>query len=103
MHHFTIRFSDECPASACPCCQQRHAVARGPRLFVEDRAEPVCRPCGKRMAPNLAALLDLAVAAEHVGRQCRHLLTPPMESLLTLARAAENYTAAEPRLRARAG
>ena len=59
--------------------------------------ETVCRGCGKRSVPNLAALLDLAHVAERVGKQCRHLLTPSMESLLDLARAAENYCTAAPR------
>lgn len=102
MERFTIRYTDDCPGTSCPLCGQSHRGPHGPRLFLENHAAPVCRNCGKRQAPNLVALLDLAVTAERVGRQCRHLLTPPMESLLDLARAAENYSASEPRLRARA-
>jgi hypothetical protein len=99
----TIRYTDDCQGTSCPVCGQRHGGAGGPRLFLEQHAEPVCRTCGKRMAPDLAALVELAHTARRVGRQTRRLLTPPMESLLDLARAAENYTAAEPRLPARVG
>jgi hypothetical protein len=56
----------------------------------------VCRPCGKKHAPSLVALLDLAHVAERVGRIGRHTLVPPMGALLDLARAAESYTDAAP-------
>jgi len=53
----------------------------------------VCRSCGKKHAPSLAALLDLERVAQRVGRIRRHTLVPPFEALLDLARAAEVYTA----------
>ena len=103
MERFTIRYIDEPSNECCPLCSEPTLSRRGPRLFLSDVDEPVCRDCGKRQAPNLAALLDLAHTAEKVGRQYRHLLTPPMESMLDLARAAENYSHSSPRLRAVAG
>jgi hypothetical protein len=101
--NLTIRCGDDSLTPRCPVCEQHHGGSKGPRLFFEDRPEPLCRSCGKRLAPSLAALLDLATTAEKVGRLCRHLLTPPMESLLDLARAAEDYSTCDPRSRARVG
>jgi hypothetical protein len=97
MQHFTIRLCTENRSQACPVCgHAQHPGPRGPRLFLEAHQEPLCRRCGKKLAPTMAALLDLAHAAERIGRHSRHLLTPPLESLLDLARAAENYSAAGP-------
>jgi hypothetical protein len=97
MQHVTIRLCEENHPNGCPVCgqPQRH-VARGPRLFIEAHADPLCRGCGKKLAPAMAALVDLAHTAERVGRCSRHTLTPPLESLLDLARAAENYSATTP-------
>jgi hypothetical protein len=102
MQHVTIRLSATCQPRRCPVCDQQHNHGTdGPHLFLEEHAEPLCRGCGKKLAPAMAALLELAVTAERVGRRSRHLLTPPLESLLDLARAAENYSASSPCLRAR--
>jgi hypothetical protein len=65
-------------------------------LFLGDTDEGVCKECGKRMAPELTALLDLAAVAERVGRIGRHTLVPPMAALLDLARAAEQFAEAKP-------
>jgi hypothetical protein len=101
MPHCTIRLSDASHAPCCPSCGQHHHLAsRGPRLFLETHADPLCRGCGKKLAPAMAALLDLAHTAERIGRRSRHMLTPPMESLLDLARAAENYSDSSPCRRA---
>jgi hypothetical protein len=70
--------------------------AAGPRLFLAD-GPVVCRQCGRKHAPSLAALLDLAQVAERVGRIGRYTLVPPLGALLDLARAAEDYTHAAPR------
>ena len=91
MQCFTIQYTDESCEFCCPACGTLNIARKGPRLFPVNSAEPICRDCGKRLAPNLVALLDLAHVADKVGRQGRHMLTPPMESLLDLARAAENY------------
>jgi transposase len=99
MEPLTIRLNDQNYTKTCSLCGQHTVPACGPRLFLEERGEPVCRECGKRHAPNLVALLDLAHVAERVGRKSRHILTPPMEALLDLARAAENYIGATPRLK----
>ncbi|MCC6420356.1 MAG: hypothetical protein IT429_19140 [Gemmataceae bacterium] len=65
--------------------------ANGPHLSVADDGAKVCRDCGKRHAPALAALLDLARVAERVGRIGRHTVVPPMAAILDLVKAAEDY------------
>lgn len=104
MHQCTIRLCDATHLHACPVCGGQHARnAQEPVLFLEAHGSPLCRGCGKKLAPAMAALLDLAVAAERVGRCSRHMLTPPLETLLDLARAAENYSDSTPTLPSRAG
>ena len=98
MSPLTIKLNNQTRPGLCSLCGQHPVPGGGPRLFLEDRTEPVCRECGKRHAPDLVALLDLAHVAERVGRSCRHILTPPMEALLDLARAAENYTTTTPKV-----
>jgi hypothetical protein len=102
MDRFAIKFLDEPANARCPHCDQAGLYKKGPHLFFDAIDEPLCRPCGKRLAPSLQALVDLAQTADKVGRQCRHLLTPSMETMLELSRAAENYTTA-PRICAKAG
>ena len=99
MGTFTIRQVDEGKVCCCPKCGEHYDGRGGLRLFAEDHDRPVCRTCGKKLAPTMVALLDLAHAAERVARSGRRLLTPPMESLLDLARAAENYSCAAPQRR----
>ena len=104
MQQFTIRLYSEGHPPSCPVCGAgQHPNPRGLRLFIDSHDEPLCRGCGKKLAPTMAALLDLAHTAERIGRRSRHMLTPPMETLLDLARAAENYSAARPATVARAG
>jgi hypothetical protein len=101
MQPCTIRLFEASHPPCCPGCgHHNHLSPRGPRLFLEAHADPLCRGCGKKFAPAMAALLDLAHTAERIGRRSRHMLTPPMESLLDLARAAENYSDTTPCLRA---
>jgi hypothetical protein len=103
MQQCTIRLCEESHRHACPVCGREHAPnTQGPGLFLETHGSPLCRTCGKKLAPAMAALLDLAVTAERVGRCSRHMLTPPLESLLDLARAAEKYSDSTPALPARA-
>ena len=99
MQRFIIHFASEPCESCCPACGTLDSSKKGPRLFPVDGDEPICRDCGKRLAPNLVALLDLAHVADKVGRLGRHMLTPSMESLLDLARAAENYSHSSPKVR----
>src|SRR5579859_968468 len=95
MQQCAIRLCDDSPPNVCPACGRPHdRNAPGPGLFLEAHADPLCRGCGKKLAPAMAALLDLALAAERVGRCSRHMLTPPLESLLDLARAAEHFACA---------
>ena len=103
MDRILLKVADEPGTAPCPCCGEIVLWSKGLRMVLAENEETVCRRCGKRQAPNLAALLDLASVAERVGKQSRHLLTPPMASLLDLARAAENYCTHNPRLHARAG
>jgi hypothetical protein len=103
MNRFAIKFLDEPRNARCPLCDQPGLQKKGPHLFLGEGDDPICRPCAKRLAPTLLALVDLAQVADKAGRQCRHLLTPPMETMLELSRAAENYTYASPRARACAG
>jgi hypothetical protein len=98
MQRFTIQFTDEAQETSCPACGTVNFAKKGPRLFPVDGDEPICRDCGKRLAPNLVALLDLAHVADKVGQRGRHMLTPSMESLLDLARAAENYSHSSPKM-----
>ena len=98
MQRFTIEYSSEPCESCCPACGTLNVSKKGPRLFPHDSDEPICRDCGKRLAPNLLALLDLAHVADKISRRGRHMLTPSMESLLDLARAAENYSHSSPKL-----
>lgn len=93
MERFAIKFAGS-GAVACGCgmCGQVLPSRSGPRVVQADTDEPLCRPCARRHAPQLASLLDLVQTAERVGRCPRHLLTPRMEDLLALARAAENYS-----------
>src|SRR5258708_4066061 len=88
-YHFTT-------SNTCTLCGKLGKPGTGPRLFLADSEEVVCRECGKRHAPALVALLDLAAVAERVGRIGRHPLVPPMAALLDLARAAEQYADAKP-------
>ncbi len=91
----TIQCHDGGPAT-CTLCGKPAKSTTGPRLFVGDSDDAVCRECGKRYAPALVALLDLAAVAERVGRIGRHTLVPPMAALLDLARAAEQYAEYKP-------
>ena len=95
----------QCSANAaddrCSLCG-RPAAPAGTRLCLADGSGPVCPDCGRRHAPELAALVHLARTAERVGRIGRRGVFPPLTALLDLARAAENYTHAAPGLR-RAG
>jgi len=81
----------------------RPAAAPGPQLALADGSGPVCRDCGRKHAPALAALAQLADAAQRVGQIGRHCVFPPMSALLELARAADVYTHAAPHGRRRAG
>jgi hypothetical protein len=84
-------------AETCALCANVLPPAGGPCLALAESLEPVCRDCGRRHAPALAALLELAHVARRVGRIGRHTIVPPLVALLDLARAAEQFTEAAPR------
>jgi hypothetical protein len=92
MATLTIMLNQEPAKECCGLCGARTGKAAGPRLFLADSPDAVCRKCGSKHAPSLVALLDLAQVAERVGRIGRHTLVPPLGALLDLARAAEDYT-----------
>ncbi|HEV3238011.1 MAG TPA: hypothetical protein VGZ25_13560 [Gemmataceae bacterium] len=64
----------------------------GDGLCLTDGLRVVCRECGRKHEPALAALLELARVAHRVGRINRHTLVPSLGELLDLARAAENFS-----------
>jgi hypothetical protein len=91
MPQLTIKLSPPAAHGACGLCAKPVVPVAGPHLCLDDGRDVVCRDCGRRHAPALAALLDLALVAERVGRIGRHTLVPPLDALLDLARAAEDY------------
>jgi hypothetical protein len=95
MMDLVIQFKPSAPNSPCTLCGDRTSET-GPQLYRADRKDLVCRACGKKHAPSLAALLELACTAERVGRIGRHTLVPPLTALLDLARAAEDYSQSTP-------
>jgi hypothetical protein len=88
---FRIQFRTFAAAFPCALCGRQTAFEAGPELVTAERSMPICRECGRVVAPPLAALLGLAQVAERVGRIKRHTLVPPLEALLDLAGAAEHY------------
>jgi hypothetical protein len=96
MQDYTIRQVEEAGPIRCPKCGQAYVGRPGLGLFEEEQDVPICRSCGKKAAPTMAALLELAQTAERVSKSGRRLLTPPMESLLDLAHAAEAYSHSGP-------
>ena len=96
MATLTIKFNQGTTSGCCGLCGGQTPAPLGPRLFLADRPDVVCRKCGNKYAPSLVALLDLANVAERVGRIGRHTLVPPLGALLDLARAAEDYTHSTP-------
>ena len=99
MDHIAVKFVNSPQSSCCPRCGETSLYKKGLHLFEGEMDAPLCRGCGKRLAPNLLSLTDLAHVADRAARQSRHLLTPSMETLLALARAAENYACAAPEIR----
>jgi hypothetical protein len=98
MTPLVLRYHPDACTGCCGLCGTPVLLAEGLQLFLAEKRRPVCPGCGRRAAPELAALLALASAAERVGRIGRHTVTPPLSALLELARAAENYTGTAPRL-----
>src|ERR1019366_9034399 len=64
---FTIRLVEDAKDCCCPKCGERYVGRSGLRLFGEDHERPMCRNCGKKLAPTMVALLDLAQTAVRVG------------------------------------
>jgi hypothetical protein len=96
MATLTIKMPASVSPDSCGLCGSHTGRAAGPRLFLADRPDAVCRTCGRKHAPSLVALLDLAQVAERVGRIGQHTLVPPLGALLDLAHAAEDYTHTTP-------
>ena len=86
-----------CPTETsgpCGVCGEACEAPPGNQLFVAATDEPVCTACGRKYAPELAALVNLASTAERLGRMQRNSVFPPLTALLTLASAAERYSTA---------
>jgi hypothetical protein len=96
MANVTIKLNPSAAPGSCGLCGARTHPVVGPRLFLADRPDAVCRSCGSKHAPALVALLDLAHVAQRVGKIGQHTLVPPLGALLDLARAAEVYTHTTP-------
>jgi hypothetical protein len=91
MVRLTIRISSVPTEGPCGVCGSPIAPAGGPALFLAEGSAAVCRECGDRHAPSLAALLYLGRVAERVGRVGRHTLTLPIRMMIDLTHAAEMY------------
>jgi hypothetical protein len=91
-----IRARESAAFVPCALCSATVTQGHGPQLARADDLAPVCRDCGRRHVPALAALLELGRVASAVGRVSAHdpNLGVPMESLLELERAAAEYFAA---------
>ncbi len=93
MRQLMLQFQTERFEGPCVVCERLVALEAGLQLCDAERKGPVCSGCGRRVAPELAALQGLADSAERVGRINSHTITPPLTALLDLARAAERFTA----------
>ena len=61
---FVIKMNRRPRDSACAVCGKTSELDVGPVLFTSTGGH-VCPDCGRKAAPELAALLALAMAAEH--------------------------------------
>lgn len=91
MTQLVLRLESESGPVTCRQCGGQYHSGSTFQVCHGETREPLCRACGKREAPALAALVELAETAGHVGRIGRHTVTPPLTALLELARAAEKY------------
>jgi hypothetical protein len=96
MTQFLLQWRPTPEGGPCAACGQQTAAPPGTQLVEAGSLQPVCSPCGQRLAPALVALAQLANEAERVGRISRHTVFPPYTALLDLARAADNYTSSVP-------
>jgi hypothetical protein len=94
MPQLILQTQDNAAEGPCGLCGAPADAPAGTQLVVAESGAPVCRDCGQRLAPSLAALVNLADTAERVGRIGRHTVFPPLTALLDLASAAEKYTQA---------
>jgi hypothetical protein len=94
MSQLILQTRDSCTEEPCGLCGRPAQAPAGTQLVVAESGALVCRDCGQRLAPSLAALVNLADAAERVGRIGRHTVFPPLTALLDLASAAEKYSRA---------
>ncbi|MFO0876226.1 MAG: hypothetical protein U0840_02545 [Gemmataceae bacterium] len=92
MTQLFVRVAAATSVETCPLCGQEEAVP-ATQLVLAATQQPVCQSCGRKHAPELAALADLADEAQRIGRIARHTVAPPYTALLSLAQAAYNFTA----------
>ena len=98
MSAFILRCCPSETKKPCGLCGEACSAAPGHQLFMAEGEAPVCAACGRKHAPDLAALVNLASAAERVGRMERNSVFPPLTALLDLASAAERYSTARWRI-----
>jgi hypothetical protein len=91
MTHLLLQCKADATNDPCVLCGQPALVSAGTRLVLAETAAPVCQECGRKHAPELAALVSLADAATRIGRMERYSVFPPFTALLDLASAAEKY------------
>jgi hypothetical protein len=92
MAEFLIRLDQHPCESCCGICGRNAVSGIGPHIYRAEDHAPVCQNCGRRHAPDLAALLDLAEVAKRVGRISQHNnLWLPLSALLEMTRASQNY------------
>ena len=91
MAEFAITLDRPNIEDCCCVCHGPLTESDGPKLCRAACHSPVCRSCGRKHAPQLAALVDMAEVAGRVGQIGRHTVMPSLNSLLELARVAENY------------
>ena len=94
MSSIVLHYCEENLDEACALCERPLRAETGLQLVHAEQMRPVCAACGRRAAPELAALQGLASEAERVGRINSFTVMPPLTVLLELSRAAERYTSA---------
>jgi hypothetical protein len=94
MSSFILRCCATEKSGPCGVCGEVCDAPSGNQLVLAATDEPVCTTCGRKHAPDLAALVSLASTAVRIGRMERNSVFPPLTALLALASAAERYSTA---------
>jgi hypothetical protein len=88
---FLIAVAPQPPSEICGVCSEKLDRTFGLQMYRARDRGSVCRSCGRKVAPKLAALLDLAEVAMRAAKIARHNRTwLPLETLLEMTRVAES-------------